>query len=465
MRSSSISFGVAFLLLGAALVGAACSDTAGAKLDGNVPVTTPDGGAGGAAGAPGADDAGTGGGAGGAGAAGGGAGGAQMPDGGSPDVSPTLAPPDPIGLAVVLTPADYSSTQIALASALGTLVKEDCIDSGTKLGPGSSLTLSGDVVLASQPQQGSDLWLVDRTNGALLVLDPATCAVKRQMSVGSDLNPHDVLLVSSSKAYVTRFGKNVVTTDPMATGDDLLIINPQTGAATGRVDLSSYAAPVSGTTTQARPDRAVLAAGKVFVTLGSQDAHFVTGEGRVLAVDPATDAVAATIALTGLESCSAMDVLPGGTTLYVACSGAFGTDQLVHSGVALIDLTSNPPSVSRVVAAQLLGALPLNFGWVTVLSPTQVFAGAFGSASAPVTPDMTYMFDPTNGNVTSIAMGEAFDLGMAVGRAGRLYLPDADSAAPRLRIFDVPAGGAAAEGAALTFNPADRLLPREVGWY
>jgi hypothetical protein len=374
-----------------------------------------------------------------------------------------------VGLAVLATPSDYSSTRVSLVSSAGALTREDCIDSGTNLGPGSSLTLSGDVTLPSQPQRGSDLWVVDRGNAALLVLDPATCAVRRQMSVstGFRANPHDVVVVSDSLAYVPRFEKNLAPANPMAAGDDVLMMNPTTGDLLGRIDLSSYAAPVAGATIQARPDRAVIAAGKLFVTLGSQDASFSsTGEGRVVVIDPATSQVTASIAISGLEGCSAMAVLPSGQTLYVACAGAFGADQALHSGVALVDLTANPPVVSRVVGAQLLGGQPINFSWVSVLAPTKVFTGTLGNFD-PVVPDAVFAFDPTNGQAVQAGMAAAYDLGRSTAGGTHLYVADGTATAPRIRILDVSGGATVAppETGSVAFDPAKRLLPREVAWY
>jgi len=429
-----------FMITCAALAAACSVDASGTSMPdtGTTPIDAPDGGAG--DGAPASD-------------------GAAGPDG--------LAPSAARGLAVLATPADFSSTRVSILGADGALVTEDCIHSEVGSGGGSSLTLSTDVTLPSQPQRGGELWVVDRGNVALLVLDPATCGVRRQLSVstGFRANPHDVVVLSETKAYVTRYEKNLSVTDPASTsgGDDILVVNPATGAVTGRIPLASYAAPVDGATIQARPDRAVIAAGKVFVTLGSQDAHFAaTGEGRVVVIDPATDQVTASLALTGLSSCSEMDVRPSEATLYVAC----GLDNLVQSGVALIDLSVDPPAVKRVVAAQVLGSQPLNFSWVAAVSPARVLVGTFGSF-APAVSDAVFAFDPGTGRAVSLASADAYNLGRASAGGGRLFVPDATAARPRILIFDV--SGASLDPPpqpqSLDFDPAKRLLPREVAWF
>src|SRR5262245_1971050 len=230
-------------------------------------------------------------------------------DGGAPDGDDEggsvggggLVPPAPLGLAVISS--DYTTTSVSIVSRTGQLVADDCINSATGTGGDPTFALSGDVTLPSQPQPDNELWIIDRGNAALTVIEAASCTVWRQMSVstGFRANPHDLVRVSPDKAYVTRFEKNRVA----AGGDDVLIINPESGAVRGRIDLGSFAVPDGDMVTQARPDRAVLAAGKVFVTLGSQDDQFVaTGEGRVVMIDPATDRVTASLPVEGLKNCS-----------------------------------------------------------------------------------------------------------------------------------------------------------------
>ncbi|HTA19013.1 MAG TPA: hypothetical protein VK989_06955, partial [Polyangia bacterium] len=192
-----------------------------------------------------------------------------------------------VGLAVI--DSDYASTSISIVGASGALVKDDCINSGTQAAGKLSLTLSGDVVLPSQPQLGGDLWLVDRKNDALTVVTPPTCAVSAQIAVGTGFqsDPHDVAVLSDTKLYVTRYNTNVAPPNVTATGDDVLIVNRTTGTVTGRIGLTTYAAPVTGFTIEAQPDRMVIAGSKVYVTLGSQDANFMAaGEGRVVVIDP-----------------------------------------------------------------------------------------------------------------------------------------------------------------------------------
>src|SRR6185295_5105951 len=215
----------------------------------------------------------------------------------------------------------------------------------------------------------------DDDNKAMTWVDPQTCAIRSQLSV-SDFKsfPHDVISVSASKAYVTRFGTNVTpTSDPMSRGEDLIIVNPRADGGpiiTGRIDLAPYEAPVAGALIQARPDRGILVGTKVYVTLASQSADYAsTGQGRIVVVDTATDTVSGMIALPGLAGCARLDYFAGDQMLYAACGGASSDlDPSATAGVALIDVGANPPAVSKVVPASAFGGKAVNFSWVAPVS-------------------------------------------------------------------------------------------------
>src|SRR6185312_3493231 len=117
------------------------------------------------------------------------------------------------GLAVVNS--DFSTTSLSLLDMTGTLVRADCVDSATGATGGATKTISGDVVLPSQPQPGGDVILVDRGNGALTFVDPTTCTIVRQIPVpGVKTNPHDLVVLAPDKAYVTRYDLNLAVSDP-----------------------------------------------------------------------------------------------------------------------------------------------------------------------------------------------------------------------------------------------------------
>src|SRR5690606_30268544 len=115
---------------------------------------------------------------------------------------------------------------------------------------------------------------IDRSNSALTWIDPSTCMPLRQLDVSTGFfgNPQDVISISPTKAYVTRYELNSTpTADPsdQDEGDDVLIIDPSVPAITGRIAMASYAVAVQNAAIQARPGRALRLGDKLFVALSN----------------------------------------------------------------------------------------------------------------------------------------------------------------------------------------------------
>jgi hypothetical protein len=92
--------------------------------------------------------------------------------------------------------SDFVSTSVSLLNTQGALVRGDCVHS-TTTGTGAK-TISGDVVLPSQPQRGGQVVLIDRGNTALTFVNPATCMFDRQLSVKGGFNLANRTTSSSS---------------------------------------------------------------------------------------------------------------------------------------------------------------------------------------------------------------------------------------------------------------------------
>ena len=373
--------------------------------------------------------------------------------------------------------SDYQTTSVSLyAPASGQLV-DACVTSGVT---SATLTqpLSDDVMLPTQAQVGGKLVLLDNAASVLTFVDPASCAVTAQLSVttgGFNSFPHDIVTLSSTKAYVTRYQTNAMpTADPadFDEGDDLLIVDPALLTVTGRFALTAYATPgPGGAPTQARPDRALLAGGLVYVTLNSIDANFTaTGAGRVAIVDPTADMVTGVIDLPNQKDCSGMTYVAATKKLYVACGGAF-TDaaQAAESALVEIDLSGAAPVVGRSFQAAALGTgtESLNFFYAAVSGDT-AFVGTLGlfadeKSGFAGTPDAFYAVSLTTGVPVKLATGEAGTLGSAVVNeaAKRLFLPDASATAPLVHIFDV-SGAVPVALPGFEPNPSTHLPPRSI---
>jgi len=379
---------------------------------------------------------------------------------------------------VAILSSNYTTTSsVSLYAPRSGALVDGCAKSGVTT-PAVTQPLSGNTILPSQPQVGGHLVVLDGTTSVLTFVDPATCAATGQLSVataGFKANPHDIVTLSSTKAYVTRYETNAApTADPsdFDEGDDLLIIDPTLLTITGRIALTPYATPGDdGTPTQARPDRAVLANGLVYVTLNSMDATFAaTGPGRVVIVDPTTDTVTGVIDLTGFKDCSGLSYASDTKRLYVACGGAFSdTDQVGESGLVEVVLSGAAPVTGRALHAAAIGTGTdtLNFFYAAVLGDT-AFVGTLGQypsmdGSFPGTRDGFYAVSFATGVATPLASGAAGQLGGALADpvTHRVFLPDGSDSAPLVHVFDA-SGGTPVEVPGFEPNPSTHLPPRSI---
>jgi DNA-binding beta-propeller fold protein YncE len=310
--------------------------------------------------------------------------------------------------------------------------------------------------------------LIDRTNSALTYVDPATCAVTRQIAVGTGFfsNPQDVLGLSATKAYVLRYEHNdKATPDPadLDDGDDILIVDPSQGRPTGRIGLGSFA---SAAGLPARPAHAALVNGKVYVALDSINSDFsMAGEGRLVIIDPASDTVTGSIDLPGRKGCNGLDPVPGTSTLVVTCAGVFsdGDKQVDASGIVFVDVGAATPGIISELPARLFGGRALSA--VALTGPTTGLAVTAGSIQA-MPPDQLWSWDVTAGTATAIlAAKEGFALGAVLADpAGHtVYVSDATMDAPRVLVFDATA--APVQSSSLVPDPARGLPPRDLAWY
>jgi len=373
---------------------------------------------------------------------------------------------------------NYTTTSsVSLYTPRSGALVDGCAKSGVT-SPTLTQSLSGNTSLPSQAQVGGKLVVLDGTASVLTFFDPATCAGAGQLSVatgGFKANPHDIVTLSSTKAYVTRYETNAApTADPtdFDEGDDLLIIDPTLLTITGRIPLTAYATPGDdGTPTQARPDRAVLANGLVYITLNSIDATFAaTGAGRVVIVDPTTDSVAGVIDLPGYKNCSGLSYVPETKRLYVACGGAFSdVDQVGESALLEVILSGAAPVNGRALHAAAIGTGTdtLNFFYAAVLGDT-AFVSTLGQypsvdGSFPGTPDGFYAVSFATGVATPLATGAAGQLGGAMvdPLTKRVFLPDGSDTAPLVHVFDA-SSGTPVELTGFEPNPSTHLPPRSI---
>jgi hypothetical protein len=377
------------------------------------------------------------------------------------------------GIAVV--DSDYTSTAVSLISPTSaTLAKDDCLDSGA-ISSTLSLALSSDVVLASSPQPNGELLLIDRLNGALDYLTTTTCTVLRQMSIGAFYgNPHDVVSLSATKAYVTlnepnKLGGTAAGNDE---GDDILIIDPTAETILGHIDLSAYAPTSASATILPRPDRALLIDGKVYVTLDDNSQDFATtADGRIVIIDPTTDSVSGTIDLTGYKSCSGLDYLASSKTLLVGCSGDYLEtlpNQLAQSALVLIDLGGATPAIARTIPASALGGRSINFGNFVFAGDNLLIASTYGDLQTNSPPDQLWAVTIDAASAVKLADGDAagvFSSTLWLPDAKQVLATDGSATTPLVRVYDVANPAAVTQTSTFDANPKSGLPPRLLGRY
>jgi len=382
------------------------------------------------------------------------------------DAQPTTlaaGPPRAKGIAVVNGSADYASVVISLVDpATNMVLKDNCISSGT-MAPKLSQALSGDVALPSQPQPGNELLVIDSGQSALVWLDPATCAVLRQVKVAEfKAFPHDVVGLSPSKAYVLRYG------DKDADGSDIAIVDPGLGKVTGTISLRAHATKdKTGASMLPKPDRALWVGGKIYVSLNNLSADFKSaGPGRLVVIDPKIDMISATIDLGGLENCGGLTYDEAANALAVACNGLFadGAKQIDGAGVAWVDLSSTPPTVKTVSATPF--GRPVSGFRVAVASKSLAFTTLAGDFKA-MTKDQLWSFDFVDGAPKQVFEASGpFVLGGTLldGASKKLFVTDSSDKGPKMLVWNLTATGAMMAASFAPSNVKD-VFSRSAGWY
>ena len=379
-----------------------------------------------------------------------------------------MPPLTPKGIAVLHS--DHTTTSLSLLNENAQIVFDDCLHSGS-MDAKLTQAISGNVALPSQIQiVGGDLILVDRTLGVLTYVDRATCAVTKQIKVNTNFkaNPQDVLTLSPNKAYVTRYNQNDAATpaaEDLDDGNDILVFDPSSQALIKRIDLRPFAGAAPGDGILPRGDRMLSIGGLVYVSLNNLDVNFKkSGPGRVLVIDPASDAVTGQIELPGLENCGALAT--DGSSLFVSCLGLLAAGPGVtdlSSGVARVTL---PTREVRVLGSTVFGGGVVSAFSLAVLDRDRIAALTLGDFNAQ-TPDRLWVANATTSTAAQAFQGSGpFSLQavLADKMMNRYWLTDAGSE-PRLRSFNVDAAGAVTAAEVLQTSLTRKLPPSAIAWY
>lgn len=337
------------------------------------------------------------------------------------------------GVAVISIGDDYQSANVSVLGVDGAVSSTSLLSSASRP-PGLVAPLGGDAVLPTPPQGGERLAIVDRyPSGVVTWIDLASATVSAQLDVrtGFVSNPHDLVVAGPGKAYVTRYERNHRPGGELHDeGDDLLVIDPDVPRVVGRVDL----VPAMGSSEPFLPraDRAALAGGRVLVVLAGYAADFSdAADGRLVAIDPATDAIDEVLVLPGVRGCAGIAVSPDGLEVVVSCPGLLLSDSIEDS--ALVRVAVGPPlrEVARHEARDL-GAGKLGFR-AAYASPEMLLGTSFGreaSAAGPAADDVLFELDLARGRARELlrSAGVPFTLGDPVCLPGcqACFVPDAE---------------------------------------
>lgn len=325
------------------------------------------------------------------------------------------------------------------------------LDPDTKTATLNVEAIHSDAVLRASGVDGL-IYTVNRSGGDnIQVLDPCdNFDTIHQFSTGNGSNPHDIVFVSPTKAYVSRYDMTSV-----------LIMNPQTGATLGTINLAAFA-DADGIPEM---DQMFLTGDYLCVLLQRLDRnnfYLPVGTSYMVVVDLATDTVVdmdpvaggvqpVTLLRTNPYSEVNYRVAGVASIAYFSCVGSFGALDGAVIAVDLADVTSQSIILNETAA----GGDILD---VEIVSDTRGYA-------IIATPSFTtelIAFNPSTGakiGGTLYAPGgydlndcEPHDLG------GVLLLTDRKATNPGIRCFDLATGAAAGALINVGLPPFDILV-------
>lgn len=383
-------------------------------------------------------------------------------------------PDDGCGRGFLIASSDYQSSNVSAIDRMGDVLSP-CLASSGESEAGLVQAFSGDIVLPTERQRGTDIIVIDRYPQSVLsfvALDTAQIQAQVDVSTGFAANPHDALRLEDGRLLVTRFDSNLdAGRNPLDQGGDLLVLDARRRLLS-RIDLHS-ATPKSSDELLPHPERMLRHGSTIYVIVSLYSVDYrTTGASYLVLLDAQTLGLIASLELTGVAGCAGVSLSPEGTELAVACSGSWGSAAGARpdtSGLVGIDITAAPEERWKLLATSLSPALPFGFA-VAHASQDRVVAVAFGhqaDAHRRIERDRFVSYDVKTQKAETIYVeaGAPFSLGevRCLSACGRCALASA-SGAGRLMLFQSTADGIST----LAELPSDAQLglpPRWLGTF
>jgi hypothetical protein len=329
------------------------------------------------------------------------------------------------------------------------------LDPGTKAAALNVEAIHSDAVLRASGVDGL-VYVVGRAGGDhIQILDPCDgFNTVDQFSTGNGSNPHDIVFVSPTRAYVSRYDMTSV-----------LIMNPQTGASLGTIELASFA-DADGIPEM---DQMFLTGPYLCVLLQRLDRnnfYAPAGTSYLAVIDPTTDTVVdmnpgtggvqpATLLRTNPYSEVNTTILQGTSIAYFSSAAFFGVQDGGVLGVDLADVTSQ----SIILTESAAGGDILD---VEIVSDVLGYA----IIATPSFATELIKFNPTTGAKIGGALYApgGYDLNDCEpdGLGGVLLLTDRKATNPGVRCFDLATGAVAGALIDVGLPPFDILVSHGV---
>jgi hypothetical protein len=392
----------------------------------------------------------------------------------APDTQGVTVPPGPCGRGIVVVESDYQSSNVSLLDFEGNGLSESLASSSTE-SAGFGAALSGDVVVPSSTQSGSEIVLIDRfPTGVLRFVNLATAKITAELALGTGFpsNPQDYLKLTAERAYVARYEANPNPgRKAWDAGGDILVVDPSVPAITGRIELSAALAGEPAKYSP-HPARLLNVSGRVFALLAAYANDYSSGtSSRLVELDPETDSLRSTLVLEGWRGCVALAVSPDERELAVACTGddlRSTEPKLEGSGLVTLDI-EGVPRVDKQFEASALGDAPLGFGLAYAATDVLLFGtlGHLDDAGAPAAQDSLRRLDLASGQVTLLlqSAGEPFTLGgvRCAVSCGACFAADAKRSGGSVLRFALDSMGNLAAPSAIRAETQVGLPPRYLG--